>query len=154
MKNPRALSSIVILLSMFCICTAAFSAPALTKADRESALKAAGFSLRGKQVINECGEVADIKIITVDLNGDGILEVFVQDFSEMCYGATGGSLVLLIKDSSGHWKKNLNFPAIDYKLLKTKNKGYPDIEIGGPGSCSPVWRWNGKEYDIYKKCDR
>ena len=31
--------------------------------------------------------------------------------------------------------------------LKTRGvAGYPDLSIGGPGFCFPVWRWNGREY--------
>jgi len=31
--------------------------------------------------------------------------------------------------------------------LKTKGKdGWPDIENGGPGFCSAIYRWNGQEY--------
>jgi hypothetical protein len=142
---------IALLFSIFCFYTVAFSAQDLSKADREAALKAAGFSFRGTQAINECDEVADIKLTAIDLNGDGRLEVFVQDSSGMCYGVAGGSLILLIKDSKGNWKKNFDFPAGGYKLLSTKHKGYLDIEIGVPGPCCPIWRWNGKEYELYKK---
>jgi hypothetical protein len=35
--------------------------------------------------------------------------------------------------------------------MPTKNLGYPDLMIGGPGFEHPVWRWNGKEYNVYKK---
>ena len=27
-------------------------------------------------------------------------------------------------------------------------EGYPDIEVGGPGTCFPVERWNGKSYRL------
>ena len=32
-------------------------------------------------------------------------------------------------------------------FLRTKGTaGWPDLEIGGPGFCFPVARWDGKEY--------
>ena len=34
-------------------------------------------------------------------------------------------------------------------FLATKGVGgWPDIEMGGPGFCFPVWRWNGKAYAL------
>ena len=35
--------------------------------------------------------------------------------------------------------------------MPTKNMGFPDLLIGGPGFDFPIWRWNGKEYSFYKK---
>ncbi len=56
-----------------------------------------------------------------------------------------------IKNAGGQWKPQFGFPGM-YNILKTKSKGYPDIKIGGPGSCAPVWRWNGQQNAIVKKC--
>jgi len=38
------------------------------------------------------------------------------------------------------------------KIFETKSHGFPDIEVGGPGTCFPVLRYNGKQYDIAKDC--
>jgi hypothetical protein len=89
----------------------------------------------------------------IDLNGDRVPD-FILLRNSLCYGMAGGELSLLIKDKRGRWYSNLGFPAGGYKLLAAKNKGYPDIEIGGPGMCFPVWRWNGSGYAIYIGCDR
>jgi hypothetical protein len=62
-----------------------------------------------------------------------------------------GSNLSYIKNTHGQWKPQFGFPGI-YTVLKTKSKGYPDIEIGGPGTCFPVWRWNGRAYAIHKRC--
>jgi hypothetical protein len=36
-------------------------------------------------------------------------------------------------------------------FLTTKGVGgWPDIEIGGPGFCFPVERWNGKQYVLHR----
>lgn len=63
----------------------------------------------------------------------------------------GVHMKLYIRNAAGQWKPQFGFPGI-YKVLKTRNKGWPDIEIGGPGACAPVWRWNGQAYAILKKC--
>lgn len=115
--------------------------------------KAAGLTERGGKFMDDCDQPVQPDTEAVDLNGDRQPEVFVQVVSS-CYGAAGSQLTLLIKDKLGHWQSNFGFPAGGYKLLGAKNKGYPDIEIGGPGFCFPVWRWDGNHYAIYKRCDR
>jgi hypothetical protein len=114
--------------------------------------KAAGLTERDGRFLDDCDQPVQADTEVVDLNGDGLPEVFVQ-VGGSCYGAAGAQLSLLIKDKLGHWQSNFGFPAGGYKLLSTKNKGYPDIEIGGPGLCFPVWRWNGTQYAIHKRCD-
>jgi hypothetical protein len=97
-----------------------------------------------------CGTVHyDTEII--DLNNDGQPEVFTNLHGTCMGGRTGVYMKLYIKNASGHWIRQFGFPGL-YKILKTKNKGYPDIEIGGPGFCFPVWRWNGQRYGLHKKC--
>lgn len=37
-------------------------------------------------------------------------------------------------------------------ILNTKGSGnWPDIEIGGPGFCFPVERWNGRQYALHRQ---
>lgn len=106
---------------------------------------------KGQYFDKECEQNLDYQIDVVDLNGDGQPEVFTQIFGTCLGGMAGVSLNLYIKGADGHWHPQFGFPGI-YEVLKTRNKGYPDIEIGGPGTCFPIWRWNGKEYALYKKC--
>ena len=108
-------------------------------------------STKGKIFSKDCNQSLDYEAEVVDLNGDGRPEVFTSVHGVCLGGATGVSMELYIKGSDGRWKPQFGFPGI-YTVLKTKNKGYPDIEIGGPGNCFPVWRWNGKEYYLHKKC--
>ena len=57
---------------------------------------------------------------------------------------TGFSIVS--KQANGRWKLIANGIGIA-SFLPTKGVGgWPDIEIGGPGFCFPVERWNGHEY--------
>ena len=128
-------------------------APQLSATELKAVYKTAGLKERGGKFLDDCDQPVQPKTEIVDLNGDGQPEVFVM-VNSSCYGMAGGQLTLLIMNRQGRWKSNLGFPAESYKLLSTKNKGYPDIEIGGPGLCSPAWRWNGTKYAIHKRCDR
>jgi hypothetical protein len=164
----REILSVVLVAELIIGCTASICAagephmkaataqsgevPKLSPAEMTAIYKAAGLTERGGKVIDACGKPVEPKVDVVDLNGDGQPEVFVQVMDSMCYGMAGGELFLFIKDKHGHWRSNLGFSAGGYKLLSTKNKGYPDIEIGGPGFCFPVWRWNGRAYAIHKRC--
>lgn len=107
--------------------------------------------LKGQYFSKLCGEMIEYEAEVIDLNNDGQLEVFTLE-SGTCLGGRAGVLLnLYVKDASGQWRTQFDFPGF-YKILKTKNKGYPDIEIGGPGLCFPVWRWDGQKYQLHKKC--
>ena len=60
-------------------------------------------------------------------------------------------MALFIKDAAGKYQTNLGFPGASADPKPEKSKGYPDLVIGGPGFCFPVWRWNGKAYDFHRK---
>ena len=106
---------------------------------------------KGKYFDKDCNESLDYEAEVIDLNGDGQPEVFTSVQSTCLGGMAGVHMNLYIKNKNGQWKPQFGFPGI-YTVLKTKSKGYPDIEVGGPGNCFPVWRWNGQEYAIHKKC--
>ena len=133
---------------------AAASKPSASKPDAAKVVaEATGGRLKAEtgQVFDEgCGAEVDYQADVVDLNGDGQSEVFTQ-LQSGCYGMAGVQLDLLIKGKDGKWSSQFGFPGM-YTILETKNLGYPDIEIGGPGTCFPVWRWNGKSYALHKKC--
>lgn len=114
---------------------------------------AAGLEQRSGEYTDDCGQAVTPEAEIVDLNEDRKPEIFVWVASS-CFGAAGGELSLFVKDLQGHWVQNFGFPASGYRLLKAKSLGYPDIEIGGPGMCLPVWRWNGKVYALYQGCER
>lgn len=102
--------------------TTAFSAPEkLSPADQ-----AAGFKLKGKR-----WQAGDDPTPTYspgamkdvrDLIGDGLPEAIITE------GGTG-MLNILNTKGTGNW---------------------PDLEIGGPGFCFPVERWNGREYALHR----
>lgn len=136
----------------FSLPTFGSEATKLSPTEIKSIYVTAGLTERKGKIFDACEQPIQPEIEVKDLNGDGKPEVFVM-VTGSCYGVTGVNLSLLIKDKHGNWKDNFGFPGT-YKLLTTKNLGYPDIEILGPGFCFPVWRWNGNEYAIHKRCDR
>lgn len=128
------------------------AAPATDKAAVaaiQSATKGKMNSGKGTLKDADCGQV-DYEAEAVDLNGDGQLEVLTKEFGS-CFGRTGMQMNLYIKAKSGQWKAQFGFPG-EPKILKTKSNGFPDIEILGPGTCFPVWRYDGQQYQVIKKC--
>jgi hypothetical protein len=145
-------------LVMFLALAALVAAPipargaSLPSADQTAALTAAGFTQNGKQWRSkDCddstggysgGSISEAR----DLNGDGRPEAIVTESSSFCYGMTGEAFTLVSKQADGSWKKMAANAGIA-RILSTKGEdGWPDIEIGGPGFCFPVLRFNGARY--------
>ena len=97
-----------------------------------------------------CGQPAGAEVELRDMNGDGQDEVLVIYGNTCLSGMAGASVVLFIKDAAGKYRSNLGFPGVTADPKAEKSKGYPDLLIGGPGFCFPVWRWNGKAYDFHR----
>lgn len=124
--------------------------PGLTPADEAAVFKAAGFKLKGIQW-RQCddptptyvpGEIAEVR----DLNGDGRPEAVVTEGGTFCFGNTGMGYTVVSKQVDGSWKKiTANMGSATFLPARGKD-GWPDIEVGGPGFCFPVWRWNGRQY--------
>ncbi len=99
-----------------------------------------------------CGGVpVDYEARVTDLNRDGQPEVFLDILGTCWGGGAGVHMNLFIKGKDGAWVPQFGFPGIA-EILETGNDGYPDIAIGGPGDCAPVWRWDGRAYALAKKC--
>jgi hypothetical protein len=105
---------------------------------------------KGRAQDADCGQAIDYEAEAVDLNGDGRLEVLTQEFGS-CFGRAGVQMNLYIQAPGGQWQAQFGFPGSP-KLLKTRSHGYPDIEVLGPGTCFPVWRYNGRAYQPIKTC--
>ncbi|MBM7060516.1 hypothetical protein JQX08_07330 [Pseudomonas sp. UL073] len=108
-------------------------------------------ALKGQYYEESCSAAQDYDAEVVDLNQDGQPEVFTQIHGICLGGGAGVLLELYIKGRDGQWHGQFGFPGM-YNVLTTKHQGYPDIEIGGPGTCFPVWRWNGQSYALHKPC--
>ena len=83
-----------------------------------------------------------------DLNGDGRPEAIVTEGGAICYGMTGTHFWLLSKQAAGSWKLIHEETAMPEFLQAKGAGGWPDISMGGPGFCFPVWRWNGSAYQL------
>ncbi len=143
------------------VCAFAFSSAALaadvklSPADTAAAFKAAGFAKKGARW-ESCGDPGTASytpgaIETVrDLNGDGQPEAIITEGSSYCFGNTGTGYTIVSKQVAGGWKTMTGGPGIPNILATKGTGGWPDIEIGGPGFCFPVERWNGKEYRLHR----
>ena len=96
-----------------------------------------------------CDQPAGAVASFSDWNKDGNKEVLVIYGNSCTSGMTGSSVALFIKDSGASgYTTNLGFPGASADPQPTSNLGYPDLLIGLPGFCFPVWRWDGKEYQF------
>jgi hypothetical protein len=93
----------------------------------------------------DCGPIF-AQATETDLNGDGLVEVFVLGGNTCTSGMDGSTITLWIKNGDGSYAMNLGFPAGGWTVLETANMGYPDLSIGGAGFCEAVWRWDGTSY--------
>ena len=151
-----------IILKRFAIVCLLWGAPSLaatplklSHADQVAAFKAAGFKLVAGRW-QACGDPGTDSyqagaIDTVqDVNGDGRAEVVITEGSTFCYGAVETGFVLLSKQTAGTWKVVMSSPGVPTFLSARGVGNWRDMEIGGPGFCFPVYRWNGRKYALAK----
>ncbi len=132
---------------------AAVLAASAPPAEQAAIFKAAGFTKRGSAwksgncdgAESESYSPGNIETYR-DLNGDGRPEAVVTEGGAICYGMTGTHFWLLSKQANGSWKLMTEDTAMPDFLATKGVGGWPDIQLGGPGFCFPVVRWNGKAY--------
>lgn len=120
----------------------------ISEGDRRTIFDLLGYTVSADGTALEamdCGTIYS-QVEEVDLNGDGIVEVFVLAGNSCTSGMAGSTIVLFIKDAEGRYGSHLGFPAGGWTKLETANAGFPDLAIGGPGFCEGVWRWDGTTY--------
>ncbi len=129
------------------------AAPAFSQADRTAAFRAAGFTLRSGKW-QGCGDPGTMSYTPgaidqiADLNGDGLPEALISEGSSYCFGASGEGYWLVSKRATGGWVLIDSGQGIA-RFLKTRGIGnWPDMQVGGPGFCFPVLRWNGRAFAI------
>lgn len=121
----------------------------LAAADEAAAFTAAGFKRSGAEWVR-CEDTETMSrqsgfIEVTDLNGDGLPEAWIRESSLFCYGNTAEAFVLLTRNSAG-WTVLLDEVGMAAPLA-ARTKGWPDIEVGGPGlGPMPVYRFNGVKY--------
>lgn len=102
--------------------------------------------------------VASMDIFPLDLNKDGVEEVFMR-LNSSYFGQWLAPLNLFIKNKNGQFlqQEGMNEPRLF--LRSTGNGGFPDL-IGaapeGPGFYKiptkfNVYRWNGQSYQLFKR---
>ncbi|KPL67952.1 hypothetical protein SZ64_07360 [Erythrobacter sp. SG61-1L] len=85
-----------------------------------------------------------------DFNGDGQPEAVITESSSFCYGFTGQGYFLVSRNASGQWKLMDQGIGI-LRALEARGAGnWPDLEVGCPGFCFPVLRWNGSTYEPHR----
>ena len=142
--------------------SAALAAPplALTPGDQTAAFRAAGFKRVGGQW-QGCGDPGTASYTpgaieqVADINGDGRPEAVMTEGSTYCFGHTEVGYTIVSKQADGKWKVITGGPGIvtvlpTSKPVLARTGGWPDLEIGGPGFCFPVERWNGREYLLHR----
>lgn len=150
------LTILVVSAPMMLICASVLGSPMrLSPSDEAAAFKAAGFSLKGKKW-QACDDPTPtytpgaIEAVR-DFNGDGQPEAIITEGGTYCYGNTGAGYSLVSKQANGSWKLITKGTGM-LTILTTKGvDGWPDIEIGGPGFCFPVQRWNGRDYVLERQ---
>lgn len=122
-------------------------------AQQKKMFELAGLRMQEGQWLDACDVKVQPEMESVDLNADGRAEVFVTIPGNCSGGAAGASLSLFTQDACGSWQMQFSFPAGGYRRIARKSGEFPDLELIGPGICSPVWRWSGTQYRLHKQCD-
>ena len=158
---PNSLSMVALFFAAWAGSTAAAPPnpaqplPALSPAaERQLIAQATGgrFSARRGETLNkDCNQKVPYTAEVVDLNRDGQPEVLTSEFGSCVGGRVGSTMDLYVRDKQGRWRAQFGFPGI-FMPQATRHGGWPDVGVGGPGTCMPVWRWNGQRYDIHKRC--
>lgn len=126
--------------------------PAFTPAETAAIYKAAGFTVEGSKIIG-CDATdpgwprSNFFIEAVDLNADGKPEAIVSEGNIACYGGDEQGFNVLARNPDGTWRRLAAQSGVTL-VLKTRHKGWLDIEYGGPGmQVQPVLTWNGTSYE-------
>ena len=85
-------------------------------------------------------------VALADLNDDGRSDLLVQ-YDDMAFcGSSGCSGVIVMATAHGYASKAIDLPNFygEIDILPTKHHGMHDLQFGD----SPVWTWNGEEYDV------
>lgn len=144
-------------LALALLPAAALAAPPakLSPADEAAAFRAGGFVREGGQW-KACGDPGTMTYSpgavesVADLNGDGRPEAILTEGGTYCFGMTGQGYTIVSKQANGTWKLITGGTGL-VDVLATKGvAGWPDLQIGGPGFCFPVERWNGREYVLHR----
>ena len=140
-----------VVLICLSIAAPALAQPALAPPDEAAAFAAAGFTRidgtwRACEDPGTASYQAGVIEQVTDLNGDGRPEAVIAEHSGYCYGMQGSGYMLVSKQADGGWKLVTSGSGMVTPLESRGVGGWRDLEIGGPGFCFAVERWNGSAY--------
>lgn len=142
-------------LSLLLLFSPLLAADGLVPEEQAAVFQAAGFQQRDGQW-RQCDDPGTASYTpgaierVADLNGDGRPEVQLSEGSTFCHGMTGMGYSLVSRQADGSWRLMAAGTGIPTFLETRGVDGWPDIEVGGPGFCFPVLRWNGREYALQR----
>jgi hypothetical protein len=119
--------------------SAAHAQPVNRAQEAAAMLSAAGFEIRGNQILNPCGQPAQPRPMAVDMNGDGRPEAVVSDTHPTCYGPTGLAFSVIQQQGPARWTV-VGAGRGRIRLLETRTNGWRDYTLDGPG-CQRVWNY-------------
>ena len=124
----------------------------LPAADVDALLRAGGYTrtAEGWSGCDGMAQVSPAESRIADLNGDGRPEAVIVSTGLPCYGGTETGFHILTPVAGG-WKTITDEPGVPTFLDARGAEGFPDIEVGGPGFCFPVERWDGHEYRMIRR---
>lgn len=118
----------------------------LTPAEKNSIFRQLGLGVKpDKKGFRMDGFDVGAKAYPVDLNKDGVEEVFVI-MDGLLFGNTGEGVALFIRNTAHQYEQQDEVAGGIAVILDTQSGGYPDLVIAGPGFEFPKYRWNGKSY--------
>lgn len=123
----------------------------LPRSEQIKAFHAAGFNQeRSECEIQETGSYRPVTMELIeDLNGDGRPDALITEGSTYCYGQAGTGFYLVSQQPDGYWKLMLKESGVAEFLASKGSNGWPDVEVGGPGLCFPVLRYDGQSYRVH-----
>ena len=92
------------------------------------------------------GQISEVR----DINGDGRPEVIITETGTACHGMAGEGFSLLSLQPDGRWTLMAAATGMPIFLSTRGVGGWPDLQVGGPGFCFPVLRWNGRAYALHR----
>jgi hypothetical protein len=140
-------------LALAALAAAAPAAPVLSSEDRAAIYQAAGLRADGAAWRREgCATPLNPDTELLDLDGDGQPEVLLYLGPSACFaGGRAGNVALFMKerDAGAAWTERLGFvPGVEVVRQETAHAGLPDLGVANPGGCMPIYRWDGRRYEV------
>lgn len=85
-------------------------------------------------------------VFPVDLNKDGVEEIFILWGNMFTSGNAGNNVSLFIQNKKGKYTDQLGVQGQMPLIVEDPSKSYPDLIIPEPGSSFPLWGWRNDEY--------